>query len=40
MERQKAKGCGTRIKETAKNRIITNNAPSIILYMSDNGTKD
>lgn len=32
MERQKAKGCGTRIKETAENRIITNNAPSTILY--------
>ena len=39
MERQKAKGCGTRIKETAENRIITNNAPSIVLYTPDDGNK-
>ena len=39
MERQKAKGRGTRIKETAENRTITNNAPSTILYTPDDGNK-
>lgn len=38
-EREKAKGCGTRIKKTTENRIIPNNAPSIVLYTPDDNNK-